>query len=319
MTMSPEMNSAPRPDALPSEAGMSEHLRQLAGQARAALRPILPARMRGDVPIVPVVRLAGVIGISSPLRPGLTLANTAKSLERAFATKHAKAVALVINSPGGSAVQSHLIFQRIRALATEKKLPVLAFVEDAAASGGYMIACAADEIFADPSSIVGSIGVIGGSFGLDKLIARFGIERRIYTAGENKSSLDPFLPEDPEDVARLKAIQQEIHTSFIALVRERRGERLVGPEKALFSGEYWGGERARLFGLIDGLGEVRTTLRERFGDKVLMPLVVERSFFGRKQPGVSFGGVEALFDQASLAEDVLAALESRTIWGRYGL
>jgi serine protease SohB len=317
--MSQFNSSATGSDALPSETGMSEHVRQLMAQARAALRPILPARMRGDVPVVPVVRLSGVIGISSPLRPGLTLANTAKSLDRAFSTKHAKAVALVINSPGGSAVQSHLIFQRIRALATEKNLPVLAFVEDAAASGGYMIACAADEIFADPSSIVGSIGVIGGSFGLDKLIARFGIERRIYTAGDNKSSLDPFLPEDPEDVARLKAIQQEIHASFIALVRGRRGERLVGPEKALFSGEYWGGERARLFGLIDGIGDVRATLRERFGDKVLTPLVVERGFFGRRSPGVRLGGVEALFDRTSLAEDVLAALESRTIWGRYGL
>src|SRR5579871_6614749 len=194
-------------------------------------------------PVVPVVRLTGAIGISTPLVSGITMANTAKLLDRAFAVKGAKAVALVFNSPGGSAVQSHLIYQRIRALAAENKKPVIAFVEDAAASGGYMIACAADEIVADPNSIVGSIGVVGGSFGFDKLIAKIGIERRLYTSGEHKAMLDPFLPENAGDVERLKNLQREIHDDFIALVKSRRGK-LNGEESELFSGAYWTGRRA---------------------------------------------------------------------------
>src|SRR6201988_5213266 len=173
------------------------------------LRPVLPRRFRADVAIVPVVRLTGVIGFSTPLRPGLTLASVAKPLDRAFAWPRARAVALLINSPGGSAVQSHLAFQRIRQLSAEKNRAVIAFVEDVAASGGYMIACAADEIVADPSSIVGSIGVIGGSFGFDKAIAKLGIERRLYTSGEHKAMLDPFLPENPEDGERLKKFQSK--------------------------------------------------------------------------------------------------------------
>jgi serine protease SohB len=248
----------------------------------AALRKALPARFRADIPIVPVVRLAGVIGISSPLKPGLTLANVARSLERAFAVRNARAVALVVNSPGGSAVQSNLIHRRIRALADEKKLPVIAFVEDAAASGGYMIACAADEIICDPSSIVGSIGVIGSSFGFDKLIEKIGVERRLYTSGERKSMLDPFLPEKPEDVERLKSLQHEIHESFIALVRARRGDKLDSRETAMFSGEFWTGNRAKDLGLVDAIGELRGVLRERFGDKVRTPLIAERGFFGRE-------------------------------------
>src|SRR6478736_6928637 len=217
----------------------------------SALRALIPARFRGDIPIVPVVRLSGAIGISSPLKPGLTLANVARSLERAFAMRNARAVALSINSPGGAAAQSHLIHRRIRALADEKKLPVLAFVEDVAASGGYMIACAADEIIADQSSIVGSIGVVGGSFGFDRLIDKIGIERRLYTSGEHKAMLDPFLPEKPGDVERLKAIQSEIHQDFIALVKDSRGVRLTGPEKDLFSGEYWTGGKAIELGIAD--------------------------------------------------------------------
>jgi serine protease SohB len=284
----------------------------------AALRLLLPARFRGDVPIVPVIRLAGVIGISSPLRPGLTLAGVAKLLERAFSMRKARAVALVINSPGGAAVQSHLIHQRIRALADEKKLPVLAFVEDVAASGGYMIACAADEIIADSSSIVGSIGVVGGSFGFDKLIEKIGVERRLYTSGENKAMLDPFLPEKPDDVSRLKAIQHEIHESFIALVKARRGARLDSRESALFSGEYWTGQRGLGLGLIDAVGDVRSVLRQRYGDKVLTPLIAERrSLLSRKLPGV--GSIERLLGGPTIAEDLVATLEARALWSRYGL
>ncbi|HEY1749516.1 MAG TPA: S49 family peptidase [Xanthobacteraceae bacterium] len=271
---------------------------------------------RGRRPVVPVVRLAGVIGISTPLRPGLSLASVSRALDRAFATRNAAAVALSINSPGGSPTQSHLIWRRIRELAQEKKRNVIAFVEDAAASGGYMIACAADEIVADPNSIVGSIGVVGGSFGFDKLIAKIGIERRLYTSGEHKAMLDPFLPENAGDVDRLKKLQQEIHEGFIALVKSQRGSKLKGTENELFSGEYWTGNRALELGLIDGIGELRSTLRERFGEKVLTPVIAgDRSFFSRRIFGATGGGLI----QGGLADDIISALETRALWARYGL
>jgi serine protease SohB len=199
--------------------GMSEHFQQFFVSAREALRSLVPKRLRSDIPVVPVVRLSGVIGFSTPLKPGLTLAGLARQLDRAFTMRNARAVALVINSPGGSPVQSHLIYHRIQALAAENQRPVIAFTEDVAASGGYMVACAADEIICDPYSIVGSIGVVGGSFGFVKLIEKLGIERRLYTSGEHKAKLDPFLPEKPEDVESLKSIQSEIHEEFIALVK----------------------------------------------------------------------------------------------------
>jgi serine protease SohB len=285
----------------------------------AMLGPLIPARFRFDIPLVPVVRLTGVIGISSPLRPGMTMANVARSLERAFSMSNIKAVALAINSPGGSAVQSHLIFKRIRALADEKKVPVFAFVEDVAASGGYMIACAADEIICDTSSIVGSIGVVGGSFGLDKLIEKIGVERRIYTSGERKVMLDPFLPEKPDDVERLHAIQRDIHDSFIELVKSRRGAKLDSRETALFSGEYWAGRRGIDLGLVDAIGDLRGVLRERFGEKVRTPLIADRGFLGRRVPGVAGGGFASLWSGSNLAEDLVAALEARALWARYGL
>src|SRR5262245_39923817 len=237
------------------------------------LKEYLPRRLRRDIPVVPVVRLSGTIGAVTPLRPGLTLAAIAKTLERAFATRGARAVALVINSPGGSPVQSRQIYLRIRQLAAEKKLPVLVFVEDVAASGGYMIACAGDEIFCDPSSIVGSIGVVGASFGFTKLMEKLGVDRRLYVAGEHKAMLDPFLPENPEQVERVTARQREIHQDFIGLVNLSRGARLKGPEKTLFSGEYWTGSKAIELGLADGIGDLRATLRARFGDDVVTPLV----------------------------------------------
>src|SRR4249919_3046422 len=221
------------------------------------LKEFIPARFRRGAAVVPVVRLSGVIGAVTPLRPGMSLAGVAKMLERAFATKNAKAVALVINSPGGSPVQSRQIYLRIRQLAAEKKLPVLVFVEDVAASGGYMIACAGDEIFCDPSSILGSIGVVGGSFGLTELIKKVGVERRLYTAGEHKAMLDPFLPEDPDDVRRLKALQREIHAIFIALVKGSRGGRLKAADDMLFTGEYWAGESSVTLGLADAIGDLR--------------------------------------------------------------
>jgi serine protease SohB len=283
------------------------------------VRALIPRRFRADLPVVPVVRLSGVIGLSTPLRPGLTLASCARSLDRAFAFRKPRAVAIQINSPGGSAVQSHLIFKRIRALSVEKEIPVIAFVEDIAASGGYMIACAADEIVADVSSIVGSIGVVGGSFGFHGLLDKIGVERRLYTSGERKAMLDPFLPEKPEDVERLKALQKEIHEMFIALVKGRRGAKLTGPESDLFSGEFWTGNQALGYGVVDRLGDLRSTLRERFGDKVSTPLVsAERGLFGRRIPGLGERIGEGP-EHASLAEDVISALEARALWARYGL
>ena len=254
------------------------------------LMKFIPARLRRGAAVVPVVRLSGLIGAATPLRPGMSLAGVARTLERAFAMKHAKAVALVINSPGGSPVQSRQIYLRIRQLAAEKKLPVLVFVEDVAASGGYMIACAGDEIFCDPSSILGSIGVVGGTFGFQELIKKIGVERRLYTAGAHKAMLDPFLPENPDDVARVKALQREIHAIFIALVKQSRGSRLKGNDNVLFSGEYWAGDSSVSLGLADAIGDLRSTLRARYGDKVLTPVIAPATgllsgLLGRKSAG----------------------------------
>jgi signal peptide peptidase SppA len=284
------------------------------------LMQLVPARWRRGAAIVPVVRLSGVIGAVTPLRPGMTLAGVAKMLERAFATRNAKAVALVINSPGGSPVQSRQIYLRIRQLAVEKKLPVLVFVEDVAASGGYMLACAGDEIFCDPSSILGSIGVVGGSFGFQELIKKIGVERRLYTAGEHKAMLDPFLPEDPDDVARVKALQREIHAIFIALVKRSRGTRLKGAEDVLFSGEYWAGETSVALGLADAIGDLRSMLRARYGDKVQMPVIAPPAgllagLMGRKSGA---GTAVALDGLAGLPDELISALETRAIWAKFG-
>ena len=303
-----------------SESRMSEHMRQLLARTVQSLRPVLPRRFRGDIPVVPVVRLSGLVGFSTPLKPGLTLAGSARTLDRAFSSRRSHAVALAINSPGGSPVQSHLIFRRIRQLAEQYQRPVLAFIEDVGASGGYMIACAADEIICDQSSAIGSIGVVGGSFGLHRLIDKIGIERRLYTSGARKAMLDPFLPEKPEDVERLKTIQKEIHDDFIALVKARRGSKLDGPEQTLFSGEFWTGRRALELGLVDGIGDLRSTLRARFGEKVITPLIsAERGFFGRRLSGVGFPGLDELSSGPGFAEEIVSALEARAIWGRFGL
>src|SRR6202790_770586 len=283
------------------------------------LMEFMPARLRRGTAVVPVVRLSGVIGAVTPLRPGMSLAGVARTLERAFATKNAKAVALVINSPGGSPVQSRQIYLRIRQLAAEKQLPVLVFVEDVAASGGYMLACAGDEIFCDPSSILGSIGVVGGSFGFQELIKKVGVERRLYTAGKHKAMLDPFLPEDPDDVARVKALQREIHAIFIALVKQSRGTRLKATDDVLFTGEYWAGETSVSLGLADAIGDLRSTLRARYGDKVSTPVIAPATgmlsgLLGRR----SAGTLASLEGVSGLPDEVISALESRAIWAKFG-
>lgn len=291
--------------------------RSLSSLVPHRLQFLLPEGLRAPrPPVVVALRLSGPIGAVMPLRPGLGMATLAPALERAFSVPRVRAVALVINSPGGSAAQSHLIFKRIRALAEEKKLPVLAFVEDAAASGGYMIACAADEIYADPASIVGSIGVVSASFGFDKLLERIGVERRVYTAGENKAMLDPFRPENPEDVERLKNLQRQIHQVFVDLVRARRGAKLNESDKDLFSGAFWVGAEAFALGLVDGLGDIRSVLRQRFGENVQVRLIepgrpsLLARLFGRRP-----------FSQTSLIDpaEVLGTLEERAAWARLGL
>jgi len=302
---------------------MSEQISDRAGLPGLVerLKGLLPAKLRRGAAVVPVVRLSGVIGAVTPLRPGMSLAGVAKTLERAFGTKNAKAVALVINSPGGSPVQSRQIYLRIRQLAAEKNLPVLVFVEDVAASGGYMIACAGDEIFCDPSSILGSIGVVGGSFGFQELIKKIGVERRLYTAGVHKATLDPFLPENPDDVSRLKALQRDIHAIFIALVKQSRGSRLKGADDALFTGEYWAGETSVALGLADAIGDLRSTLRARYGDKVLTPVIAPASgmlsgLLGRRSPGA--GAMGALEGFGALPDELISALETRAIWAKFG-
>ena len=263
--------------------------------------------------------------MATPLRPGLSLATAAGSIEKAFALSKTPSVAIVINSPGGSPVQSHLIYKRIRQLAEETGKRVYVFCEDVAASGGYFLALAGDEIYADPSSIIGSIGVISAGFGLDKAIEKLGIERRVYASGHSKSSLDPFMPEKGEDVERLKAVQRDVHDVFIAIVKERRGGKLKGPDGDLFSGAFWSGPRAIELGLIDGLGDVRSRMRDLHGDKVRLK-VIPLQTGGllsrlRRLPSLLGSPLDRSGAALSLtwADDALSALETRALWQRFGL
>lgn len=268
-------------------------------------------------PVVPVLRLSGVIGSVTPLRAGLTLSSCATAIDRAFSVRKARAVAIQINSPGGSPAQSRLIYQRIRALAKEKSLPVYVFAEDVAASGGYMLALAGDEIYVDSSTIAGSIGVISSGFGFTDFIQRLGIERRVYTAGEKKMMLDAFQPENTDDVARLKTIQRVIHEDFIALVKERRGRKIEAAGDGLFTGEFWAGRQAVELGLADGISDIRTKMRELFGDDVCLKLIpLERGFF-RKRPGIGADGGLGL-SLSGAADEIISALEARAIWARFG-
>jgi signal peptide peptidase SppA len=271
------------------------------------------ARWRNPPPVVAVLRLEGVIGGRG--RRALTLRRYTHAIERAFRLRRLKGVALTVNSPGGSAAQSQLLYRRIRQLAVERNVPVFAFAEDVAASGGYWLALAADEIYAEETSLLGSIGVVSAGFGLADVLARFGVERRLFTAGENKSLLDPFLPQKPRDVERLGVLQGDLHSSFKALVKARRGARLKGDEAALMSGEVFTGRRALEAGLIDGIGDVRSVMRERFGEGVRLRAVEpERRRFAlfafRRPRGPEVG---------DLVADAVAWLEERVIWARFGL
>ena len=263
----------------------------------------LPVPFRKSRPQVAVVRLSGIIG-GGGRAASLTDATLAGTLERAFSRRKPDAVAIVINSPGGSPVQSSLISARMRRLADEKKIPLFAFVEDLAASGGYWLAAAADEIWVDPMSVVGSIGVISASFGAHDFIQRYGIERRVYTAGTSKSMLDPFRPENPDDVARLKGILEDIHGGFIDHVKTRRAGKL--DETAdLYNGNVWVGARAVSVGLVDGTGHLIPKMKERFGDEVRF---------------LAYGPRRGLLQRigATGTDAVLSAVEERMMFARFG-
>jgi len=287
------------------------------------IKKILPRKFRRKEIEIPVVRLQGVIEADSgsPFKSSLSLGSCAENLDKAFAFKDSPAVAIIINSPGGSPVQSRLIFRRIRDLATEKGKHVIAFVEDAAASGGYMIACAGDEIIADPSSIVGSIGVVSSSFGFPELLKKIGVERRVYTAGKNKVALDPFQPEKESDIAHLKNLQLEIHEVFINLVKERRGVKLKQDE-TIFTGMFWTGVSAKELGLVDAIGDLRSVLVERYGQQVKFKLIASsRGILSRGKGAQGLSKATSIGHQiAEGAVDGLAhAINERSLWGRYGL
>ncbi len=282
-----------------------------------SLLALLPfERFRDPPPVVAVLRLSGVIGHVGPLRRGLSLHTQARAIERAFKLSNLEAVALAINSPGGSAVQASLIARRIRALAEENAVPVYAFAEDVAASGGYWLACAGDEIHADANSIIGSIGVIYSGFGFPALLERLGIERRLHAAGEHKGMLDPFLEEKAADVKRLEEIQKDVHENFREHVRQRRAGRLKADEKVLFSGAFWSGRQALELGLIDGIGDLRSVMRRRFGERVKLRLVGARPSWWRRRGGLAGQGAGDAFEWTAGA---LAAIGERLWWNRFGL
>ena len=262
-------------------------------------------------PKVSVIRFSGVIADAGMKRGGISHQKFRPFIEAAFDEFDLKAVLLVINSPGGSPAQSQLIGDHIRRLAEDKEVPVYAFIEDVAASGGYWLACAADEIYGVESSIAGSIGVISAGFGFKDLIERYGVERRVYTAGKDKSFLDPFVDEKPADVKRLKALQSDLHEVFKDWVRERRGERLTGPDKDIFEGQFWTASAAQELGIIDGLAEARSFAKEKFGDEIKFA-----EFGPEKKLVQSLLGADV---KTNMAEDLAEALETKAAWGRFGI
>lgn len=268
--------------------------------------------LANPAPVVAVLPLEGVIGTSGRFSNAINLANLEDKIEAAFDVYNVKAVALAINSPGGSPVQSELIVMRIRELSVEKEIPVYAFAEDVAASGGYMLALAGEEIYASKASIVGSIGVINAGFGYPAAIEKLGIERRVYTAGESKSLMDPFKPEVEKDVKMMKSLLKEVHDFFKSFVKEARGDRLKGIQKTIFSGQVWNGDEATKLGLIDGVGDMRSVMKEKLGDEVKFKRLKDEKGFFKGMLGMSSPKV-------SIAEDVIKTIETRGEWGRYGL
>jgi len=259
--------------------------------------------------IIPNIKLTGVIGNVGKFKQGIDFSGQEEIISKAFAVKKASCVAITINSPGGSPVQSHLIHNFIRQLAKKNEKKVIVFAEDVAASGGYLIACAGDEIYANSSSIIGSIGVIYSSFGFTELIKKIGVERRVHTAGKNKSTLDPFLDEKKEDIERLKNIQLDLHKDFINVVEKSRGSKLKKSEVELFSGEFWSGSKAKDLGLIDGVGDANQILREKFGEDVIIKK------FERSKGWLS----KKLSSSNDYVDQLANILDEKSVWQRYGL
>ena len=261
--------------------------------------------------IIPRIRLSGIIGSVGRFKQGINFASQQEIIDKAFSVKKALAIAVSINSPGGSPVQSHLIYSYIKKLAKKNNKKVLVFAEDVAASGGYLIACAGDEIYANSSSIVGSIGVISASFGFQDAIKKIGVERRVYTAGKNKSTLDPFKEEKEEDIQRIKKLQLELHSDFINLVKKSRGSKLKDAEKNnIFTGEFWSGSASLKLGLIDGIGNAEQILREKFGENIeIKKLEKPKGFIARKLSSSLDNQIDSIAN----------AIEERAMWQKYGL
>ena len=259
--------------------------------------------------IIPHIKLSGVIGNVGKFKQGIDFSGQEEIILKAFSVKKAPCVAITINSPGGSPVQSHLIYKFIRQLAEKNKKKVIVFAEDVAASGGYLIACAGDEIYANSSSIIGSIGVIYSSFGFTELIKKIGVERRVHTAGKNKSTLDPFLDEKKEDIERLKNIQLDLHKDFIDVVEKSRGSKLNKSEVELFTGEFWSGSKAKNLGLVDQIGDANQVLRDKYGEDVIIKKFEKSKSWLSKKLSSSSDHVEQLSN----------ILEEKSIWQRYGL
>ena len=261
--------------------------------------------------IIPHIRLTGVIGSAGRFKQGIEFSGQQEIIKKAFSFKKSKNIAISINSPGGSPVQSHLIHDYIRQLAKKNEKKVIVFAEDVAASGGYLIACAGDEIYANSSSIVGSIGVISASFGFQDAIKKIGVQRRVYTAGKNKSTLDPFKEEKEEDIERIKRLQLELHSDFIKVVKKSRGSKLKDPEKNnTFTGEFWSGTTSMKLGLIDGIGNAEQILREKFGEDIdIKKLEKPKSFIAKK--------LSSSIDNQ--IDNIASVIEERALWQKFGL
>ncbi len=267
---------------------------------------------QNPAPVVAILPLEGVIGSGSRFSSALNLAGIEEKIDQAFDVYNVKAVALAVNSPGGSPVQSELIMRRIQKLSEEKEIPVYAFAEDVAASGGYLISLAAEEIYAHEASIVGSIGVISAGFGFHKAIEKIGVDRRVYAAGDNKSILDPFQPEKDKDVKLLKDMQKEIHEFFKNLVKERRGDKLKGTQKIMFSGQFWAGKEAMKLGLVDGIGDIHSVMKDKLGDKTKFKRIKEEKGFIKGLLGMAA-------TKPKISDEILSTLEDRSLWARFGL
>ncbi len=280
------------------------------------LLSILPFGIGDSKPVVAVLRLEGVIGKISTAKSGITLSTLNKLIEKTFKLERLEVVCLSINSPGGSPVQAELIASRIISLAKEKNIPVYSFVEDVATSGGYWLACSGDKIYVSESSIVGSIGVISSGFGFHEAISKLGIERRVYTQGEKKSVLDPFQPAKDSDIKLIKKIQKDVHEHFITTVKTRRGGRLTQSDRILFNGEFWAGQKAVDYGLVDGVNDLYSFIQDKFGDNVKIKYIEHKQSWIKKKLGISQISDDFTND---LAESIIDAVEKRLIQNKFRL